>query len=116
MKIVVKIDSCNGENISLDCKCRGYTLRYDPTGVITRLGLDNPAGVKLDDNPAGVKSDDNPTDVKPDGKLDHKPTDIHKPAHNHKPADSHNPADTHNPADSHNPVDSHNLADRVAWG
>ena len=39
--------------------CRGYTSRYDPAGVITRLGLGKPA----DGKPADVKSDDNPADV-----------------------------------------------------
>ena len=55
-----------------DC-CRGYTLRYDPAGVITRLVLGKPAGVKSDDNPAGVKSDDNSAD-------NHKPANHLKPA------------------------------------
>ena len=69
---------------SLICKhrrCRGYTPRYDPAGVITRLGPGKPAGVKSDDNPAGVKSDDNPAGVKsydnPAGvKSDDNPADV----------------------------------------
>ena len=44
----------------------GYASRYDPAGVITRLGPGKPAGVKTDDNPVGVNSDDNPVGVKSD--------------------------------------------------
>ena len=34
--------------------CRGYTPRYDPAGMITRLGLGKPADVKSDHNPIDV--------------------------------------------------------------
>ena len=46
-----------------DCpqgSCRGYSPWYDPAGVITRLGLGKPAGVKAGCNPVGVKSDSKP--------------------------------------------------------
>ena len=52
----------------VEAKCRGYIPRYDSAGVITRLGLSKPAGVKAGGKPAGVKAGGKPVGVKSDGK------------------------------------------------